>query len=116
MEYTENDYLRQKLLESTDISEIPEGAPSKWQQKKKKKFPNQSNSFKNFQWKFALKMLSKDKIFTRWQFPDQTPECKRLLEQNGSYEGKHYTIIWTKIYPKMKLIKVLTKNKDLKIH
>lgn len=35
MEYTENDYLRQKLLESTDISEIPEGTPSKWQQKKK---------------------------------------------------------------------------------
>lgn len=36
MEYTENDYLRQKLLESTDISEIPEGTPSKWQQKKKR--------------------------------------------------------------------------------
>lgn len=115
MEYTENKYLWEKLLRSTATSEIPEGIPSRWQVRKKM-FLNQSNNSNNFQQEFTLKMLSKDKIFTRWQFTDQTPECKRLLEQNRSCKGKEYTIIWTKNYSKIKFIAVLTKNKNLKIH
>lgn len=114
MEYPENEYLREKCL-STDISEIPEGIPNGWQLRKQM-FLNQTNNSKNFQWELPLKMLSKDRIFTRWQFTDQTPECKRLLEQTVSCEGKDYTIIWTKIYSKIKFITVLTKKKDLKIH
>lgn len=53
-------------------------------------FLKQSNNKKNFQWEFAFKILSRVKIFTRWPFTDQAPECKRLLEQNGSCEGKDY--------------------------
>lgn len=69
-----------KSLRSTDTSDIPDRIPSRWQLRKQM-FLNQSNNSKNFQWDLALKMLSKDKIFKRWQFTDQTPECKSFLNK-----------------------------------